>query len=533
MRKKLSFFLTSSLFSLFAIADSNYSYTLDLTKVVDDKISVELITPTITEDIISFYFPAIVPGTYEVYNFGRFISDFKAYDKDGNALLSDTLDINTYQIKDAKKLYKISYLVDDTWDTDIKTNVVFEPGGTNIEANKNFVLNTFGFFGYFKSTLQETFKIEIKKPKGFYGATGLSDFVSKEDADFFTVKDYHLLADSPIMYCLPDTATIKVGDSQILISVFSPNKLVSSKFVAGKINTILNAQKEYLGGTLPVKKYAFIIYLIDKPTLSGSHGALEHSYSSFYVLSEQDPEQIAQTLIDISAHEFFHIVTPLNIHSKEIGDFDFNKPIMSKHLWLYEGMTEYAAHHVQVKTGLTTVDQFLNVIKAKMITAQMRFNDTLPFTVMSKGVLTTHKEEYGNVYEKGALIGLCLDIKLRSLSKGKYGTQDLMRDLSKSYGKEVSFDDDKLFDEIEKLTYPEIRKFLDTYVAGNKTLPFEEVFKLVGIDYAQKLSVEEFSFGNPTLGFDMVKNVPVVFDIAAMDDLGKELGYKEGDEIDF
>jgi predicted metalloprotease with PDZ domain len=87
-----------------------------------------------------------------------------------------------------------------------------------------------------------------------------------------------------------------------------------------------------LGGELPIDKYAFLFYFTDKPSLSGASGALEHSYSSFYFLPEADTSAIAQEVRDVAAHEFFHIVTPLSIHSKEIGEFDFNNPKMSKHL---------------------------------------------------------------------------------------------------------------------------------------------------------------------------------------------------------
>jgi predicted metalloprotease with PDZ domain len=47
-------------------------------------------------------------------------------------------------------------------------------------------------------------------------------------------------------------------------------------------------------------------------------------------------------MMDVT-HEFFHIVTPLSIHSKEIQDFDYNDK-MSEHLWMYEGVTEYFAN---------------------------------------------------------------------------------------------------------------------------------------------------------------------------------------------
>ena len=55
------------------------------------------------------------------------------------------------------------------------------------------------------------------------------------------------------------------------------------------------------------------------------------------------------------AHEFLHIVTPLAIHAQQINDFDFYSPSMSKHLWLYEGVTEYTSVLVQVQQGLMSL----------------------------------------------------------------------------------------------------------------------------------------------------------------------------------
>jgi len=126
---------------------------------------------------------------------------------------------------------------------------------------------------------------------------------------------------------------------------------------------------------------------------------------------------------------------------------------------------------------------------------------------------------------------MCLDIMLRYYSYGKYGTQNLMTDLSKKYGKDKSFKDEELFDEIEKLTFPEIRAFLNTYVAGNKKLSFETVFEMVGLSYTAKLEKEEISLGGYGLGFNPTTNRAVVYETEKMDDFGKKMGFKEGDEI--
>ncbi|HRD38570.1 MAG TPA: peptidase M61, partial [Bacteroidia bacterium] len=518
--------------SLTALADKNYHYLVNLNKVVDDKITIELTPPDMSENEVVFNFPAMVPGTYEVYNFGRFVSNLKAFGKNGSVITVQKLNDDSYKLSPASQIQKITYEVEDSWDTKIKEKVVFEPGGSNIEDNKNFVFNTHCFFGYFTGYKQANFVLEFEKPKGFYPSTGLSDLTLGEFRDVIKVNDYNSLVDSPIMYNLPDTATIMVANTKVLVSVYSPNGVVSSKYVAGNLKRLLYAQRDYLNGELPVDKYAFLIYLSDKPTLSGSSGALEHSYSSFYVLPEVDTASIAQTLNDVCAHEFFHIVTPLNIHAEEIGDFDFNNPKMSEHLWLYEGLTEYSAHHAQVLAGLIGYDYFFQVMMDKYNNSIEQYNDTVPFTFMSKHVLTEHyHKQYNNVYEKGALINMCLDIMLRYYSDGKYGTQELMRDLAKKYGKDKSFKDPDLFNDIEKLTFPEIRKFLDEHVAGRKPLPMVEVFKMVGLDLIKERETETITLGGFGIGYNDSTKRLVVVDVNEVDEFGKQFKYKVGDEL--
>jgi len=529
--KKLFFFISTLCVTQHAFADGNYRYYVDLTNVHDDKLTIKLTPPDIADNETVFMFPAMVPGTYDVYDFGRFVSNFKVEGKDGKTIAVQKIDVNSYKLSPANAIKEISYDVEDTWDTQIKEKVVFEPGGTNIEEGKNFILNTHGFFGYFKNRIETNFILEVTKPKGFYASTSLTGISSGETKDIISVFNYHDLVDAPIMYCKPDTTSLKIGNSTILFSVYSPNGILTSDFIARNLKELLHAQAEYLGGELPISKYAFLFYFSDKPSLSGASGALEHSYSSFYYLPEADTAALAQEIRNVSAHEFFHIVTPLSIHAEQIGNFDFNNPQMSKHLWLYEGLTEYAAHHMQAKSGLIDYDAFLAVMVEKMENARENFNDTVPFTVMSKYVLDKYKAQYANVYEKGALIGMCLDITLRYYSNGKYGTQELMKDLSKKYGKTKSFKDDDLFNDIEQLTYKEVRTFLDTYVAGNKPLPYKEIFAMVGLNYIDKRVEEQITLGGISVGYNAETNRLVVVNISKLDEFGKKLGFKEGDEI--
>ncbi|HPH47496.1 MAG TPA: peptidase M61, partial [Chryseolinea sp.] len=487
---------------------ASYQYTLDLTKVVDDKVYVELVPPATSKSEVTFYLPKMIPGTYAIEDYGRFVSEFTALDKKGNKLVVEKLNDNAWKIKDAGKLSKISYWVEDSYDTKIAEPEIFQPAGTNIEEGKNFVLNGAGFFGYFEGAKDIPFQFSIIRPDNFYGSSGLiaaevgkplstinrekGSEDSNKRVDIFKTTDYDELVDSPLMYAKTDTAVIKVANAEVLIGCYSPNGKISAKQIAESIEEVLMAQKEFLGGTLPVNKYAFIFYFTDQPVMS--YGALEHSHSSFYYMPEQTIDQMRGQLRDFAAHEFFHIVTPLNIHSEQIEDFDFNDPKMSQHLWLYEGVTEYNAGSVQVKYGLISPDQYLNVIRSKMLSAES-FSDSISFTDLSKYTLDKHKEQYSNVYLKGALIGMCLDVKLLKLSGGKYGVRNLLLDLSKKYGKSKAFKDDELFGEITKMTYPEIGDFFSRYVNGAQPLPFAEVFKDLGINYAAEQSTEDYSMG--------------------------------------
>jgi predicted metalloprotease with PDZ domain len=453
-------------------------------------------------------------------------------DKKGNALTVTHPDINSWKIQGADKLHKITYLVNDTYD-DTGSRPIFEPCGSNIQKDKSFVINTHCFLGYLDNMKHLPYRVTILHPESLYGSTAMDDADGKPGSDLFTAESYNRIVDNPVMYASPDTASIKIGESTILFGVYSPTKKVSARYLAENCKAQMLAQAQYLGGKLPVKKYAFLVYLSESSGLTGATGALEHSYSSTYFTTEDEPEEVMKFIRDNAAHEFFHILTPLNIHSEEIHYFDFMHPKMSKHLWLYEGTTEYHASLVQVKYGLIAKDEYLRVMGQKITNSRRFFNDTLPFTQMSTGVLHEYAQQFGNVYEKGALIGLCMDIKLRQLSKGKYGIMNLVNDLSKKYGKNKPFKDETLFDEIGKLTYPEIKAFLDIYVAGKKPLPLTETLAAAGISLAQEFETKDsvFNLGGGPFAFNPETERWIFLGSLIINAFGKKLGIMMNDEV--
>ena len=511
-----------------ATAQSSYKYHVDLTKVVDDQLEINLECPAINKAEIDFYLPKIVPGTYMNSNYGKYIHNLKAFDKDNKELTVKTSGNGKWTIKNAKNLYRISYLAEDTWDSKID-NMVYSMCGTSFEAGKNFVLNTPGLFGYFEDMKKMPFEISFTKPTGFYAATGLKPAATNASSDKFICDNADHLYDSPIMYSLPDTTTVTVGNAEVLVAVYSPKKQATSRFIAANLDKLLQGAKDYLGGKLPVDKYAFIFYFNSEQKKQGYTGAWEHSYSSFYSLDESPEKDAIEGILDISSHEFFHIVTPLTISSREVKEFNFNETVLSKHLWLYEGSTEYTAHHVQVWAGLKTPEQFLQTLVEKIQYSRNSFNDQLSFTELSKESAGKWAEQYGNVYQKGALISACLDLYLLELSNGQYGIKDLKHDLSVKYGKDKFFEDAELFAIITAMTFEPVKDFFDTYVSGTQPVPYEKFFAYAGVEYLPVETYRDFTIGGFTLNYQ--GNGPVTVGVANMNAFGEKAGYKEGDEL--
>ncbi|KXX68925.1 hypothetical protein AVL50_17345 [Flammeovirga sp. SJP92] len=506
-----------------------YHYNIDLNNVEEDKLEVSL---TIDSPPLSdiFQFPAIVPGTYKIYDFGRFVSNLIAYDSKGKTIEVNKLNENQYKIANITDLSKIQYIVDDTWDSSLP-NKVFEPAGTNIEEEDVFVINNHGFFGYFDGMENFPFHIEVKKPSNLYGGSALTRAKGDATTDHFNVINYHRLVDNPIIYTEADTITLNVGTTKVFVSIYSPNNKLNADLVGQKLIDVLEAQKTFLKDQLPTDHYSFLIYLTDKPSVSGAMGALEHWNCSFYFLPEESPSVILPVIQEIAAHEFFHIITPLSIHSEEIANFDYMEPKMSKHLWLYEGVTEYFAGLALVQNNLIDEETYLDALRGKIITAKSTYQDDLPFTELSKKCLDEYGSEYGNVYQKGAIIGLALDLILLENSKGKYNLRDLMLELSTTYGSDRSFKDDQLFNVIDSITgVPEVKVFLEKFVDAPNTFPYTETFEKVGITYNPEEINTFATFGNIGISINDEDEI-FVEDVVDMDEFGKQIGYQTGDVL--
>jgi len=503
--------------------------TIDLTKVVDDKAPVTINPGRFTQDTVVYRLPRIIQGSYAANDFGKYIDDFRAFDYEGNALAVEKIDDNSWRIVNATALDRLEYNVNDTFDLEISggigEDVPFSPGGTNISP-ENYVLNLHGFIGYFDSLKSAQYALDVTAPANFERTSALqnTNVTSSPDGTKITTSyfapRYFDITDNPMMYGKLDVEEFMVGDIKIVLSVYSPNKVHTAASLKETVYKMMEAQKAYLGDLDSTPRYDIYLFLSDGGEGSPKGmGALEHHTSTVVVLIENASEaSLAQSMTDVVAHEFFHILTPLSVHSEDVHYFDYNDPTFSKHLWMYEGVTEYFAQHFQVYEGLKTPEDYYREISTQ-IARSKRYDDAMSFTEMSENILDApYKDSYANVYQKGALIGMCIDILMREESDGNRSMLSLMKELSSKYGKEKPFEDDKLIDEIVNMTYPSVGDFLTTHVIGDTPIDYSEFLQKVGLTFTEtKVETNYIQSGNGFI-FDGDQEKEILFFSAGVKD---------------
>jgi predicted metalloprotease with PDZ domain len=189
LNKKHYIFYALQLLTI-ASFSQKYEVKIDLQKISGDKVTVTVKLPLCKSDTAIWCMPAIIPGTYAEYDFGRFISNFKAFSKKGKRLKVRKKNSNEFVIYHSKELAEISYKVNDTWDSNPTKNYVFQPAGTNIDKNKNVVLNHHGFVGYLLGMQNYEYEIEIKKNANFYANTALKVTHINAETDVEYAKSY-------------------------------------------------------------------------------------------------------------------------------------------------------------------------------------------------------------------------------------------------------------------------------------------------------------------------------------------------------
>jgi len=500
----------------------NIVYNIDVTNYKDDLFHVTVYVEGLSAENDIYNLPATVPGTYSNLDFGRFVKSFKAYDEYGNELPAEKISLNQWQITDPDKLAKIDYDIEDTFDTEIENNKVIPMAGTGIN-NEFIVLNTFAVLGYFEGLQTNPLRVKLDyKPEWTAGTALLTD----EDG-YYTAESYDHLADSPILIGNLTAAATTVNNIKVGVYVYSADTTINADGIMDVADDVLQSSSEFIGYS-PVTHYNFLMCFLDQEEFIESGfmgaGALEHSYSSLFVYPGFG-NFIGGVKNDM-AHEFLHILTPLNLHSNIIQPFNFVEPTASQHIWLYEGVTEWGSDIMQLRSGLITPEEYLDRISEK-ITISDGFSQDISLVDLSLGVYSeTITMEFINFYNKGAVTAALLDIRLLELSEGKFGLREVFLNFLEEYGKYKPFPEAEFFDLFVANTFPEIEQFINDYIKGTKRLPYDEYLAKLGYRYTAERPSEDT---RPSVGLQMGLNDKQQLTIVGMSEASAEAGITAGD----
>jgi predicted metalloprotease with PDZ domain len=313
------------------------------------KVSIEVRHPD--NDSLMFCFPKSIPGTYEMNYFGRFVTDFRCCEDNGNELKSIKKDSTNFLIPESKRLSRITYQINLALEKKEKNMNPMTCGKTVIKEDF-LLLNFQSIVGYFKGHENYSYRLNINKFSGFYGNTSLPEENSTDSMNRYIASNYYELIDSPIAYSVPDTFSFQKGKARMIVSVFSDNHIITSDKLKNAFQKMFTIVCDKFGDVYD-GDYHVIVYGEDVLMPKLVMGALEHKNSTVMVIDEYLFNEFTQVFryhfIDwgiarIFLHELLHKLTPIGIHPKEMDKFNFETPFASKHMWLYESVIEYITH---------------------------------------------------------------------------------------------------------------------------------------------------------------------------------------------
>lgn len=466
---------------------------VEVTLEQDEKgrLPVSVYPPKTDQSDWTFIIPEIIPGTYMMVNYRRFYHNITAYDAAGHELKTKRKDNYIYIRGKGSGLHHLEYEVGQSLgDGKIWDNILTCAG--TIFTDSSYLFNFQLVNGYFEGYERSPFKISFAKEQPMHASGALKAVERGEGLDVFHTQDYAQLIDQPVLYATtPDTASVVIDGHTFKIAVHAERNIITSEKLKPSIHRIMNAVRSFSGFSTP-EDYYFIFYYVDPDRLKGLFktfgmgSALEHNQSSVYYFGEYETYDPDFSNLDwIGTHEYLHTITPLTVHSEKIEDFDFAQPDMSRHLWLYEGSTDYFSALLNSQHGLSNkLSSALNFAIYEAEKRKLRSMTESSEDIIKKNMFSFINKVFqlSNFYEKGKLISFGIDMELAMRSKGELRLLDVLLQMKKDL-EGRPFDDNELIELLTKYTYPEMRGYYVKYIEGKELVPYQQYLNKLGWTY--------------------------------------------------
>lgn len=196
----------------------------------------------------------------------------------------------------------------------------------------------------------------------------------------------------------------------------------------------LIVEAEALFGSHAYDDYHFLLTLSDQV----AHFGLEHHESSDDRVKESSLVDDDQRLLSATLlpHEYVHSWNGKFRRPADLATADFQAPMKSELLWVYEGLTQYLGFVLTARSGLYTPEQARDHLAGVAEWARLRGGRrwrSLEDTATSAQLLYYARPDWSNFrrgvdyYDEGLLVWLDADVTIRRATAGKRSLDDFCR----------------------------------------------------------------------------------------------------------
>ncbi len=464
----------------FELRAEKLRYSLSIDQELYKTLKVQIKVEENTHKRLVFSMPIWIPGTYYVGTYGKNVLNFKALDSKGDTLRVEKLSKSDWEIQaDGIRTINVQYKV-----------TVPEHGfmGKALDSTGALIQGASTWM-YVRGLEKLPAEVKIVPANGWRVATGL---IPTKTAGLFSARNYDELADCPIMMgVLTDTVFTYLGKPHEIY--FRNDAEFDRKKFTRMVQQIVRYQTGLFGGA-PYDRYVFQFTI---HTNERGGGGLEHANSTSIGLSSLKLMQDVENAAGVIAHEYLHLWNVKRLTSDQLLPLRYDREARTESLWWLEGVTSYYADLTLLRSGIWSVEEFLDHQEREIQTLQE--NPDRLETTLAQASWDVWEEGYASsgvsYYNKGQLVGLLLDLTIRKVTANKVSLDDVMRYLYQNYALQSrGFADDDLQRVVEKLTGKDFAPFFQRYVSGLVELPYKEILSLAGLE----TSIERIP--TPTIG---------------------------------
>jgi predicted metalloprotease with PDZ domain len=460
---------------------------------------------------------------YQVRDFAQYVRKVQARNLQGQAVEVRKTDKTTWRISQAGAGADIEY------ETVAELPGAYGAQFTSEHAFLNLAMVLMYEVGKQGSPVQVSFS---NLPPDWRIATPLHrPKVADPPLQTFAAASYDELVDSPFEIGKFQSTSFIQGGATYRIVVHGEESAYNMSELAGTVRRITAAAVEWMNDR-PYEEFTFIYHFPAGP----AGGGMEHAHSTAIDVSVSTLEKNALALPSVTAHEFFHLWNVKRIRPQSLEPVDYTRENYTTALWFSEGVTSTVEDYILLRAGLLDEPEYLRRLAQQIRTLLERPAHLTQSSEQSS--LETWFDKYAHYrlpersisyYNKGAILGVLLDLRMRQVSGGTKSLRDLFHRMNQQYAKQGRFfaDSEGVRQAAEALTGADFGPFFRAYVSGVDEIPYDDFFEPVGLKLVRR------KLPSTSAGFEVTRNFdspPVVSRVEA-GSAAESAGVQPGDRI--